>query len=119
MSMEYFHYCPKCKAEGIKTTEKELRRSALGTDGYGQPVQFTECECGSVLMGFLYLACYKRQGESLEEGFLGYLKHRIEFYYEGFKDNEESIRERYYRVEPKPTKEMIEKRLKELRERRK
>ncbi|EJW13964.1 hypothetical protein PAV_141p00700 (plasmid) [Paenibacillus alvei DSM 29] len=112
---EYFHYCPDCKAEGVKTTEKELKCSVLDTDGYGQPVQFTECECGGILNGFLYLSFYKRKGETLDEGFFSYLKHRINFYYEDFKEHEEDIRAKYYRVRPKPTKEMIEQRLKELR----
>jgi hypothetical protein len=52
----------------------------VGTDGWGQPVKFTECDCGGKNKGFLYLDFYTNKGEEINDGLLQYFKHRIEFY---------------------------------------
>lgn len=78
--MRYFQYCPDCNLESVENTDKELRSNRVGTDGYGQMVKFTECECGGVNKGYLYVDPYiKGEGEA-DKGLLEYLKHRIQHY---------------------------------------
>lgn len=78
--MKYFQYCPNCLLESVEDTKSELKRNRIGTDGWGQPVKFTDCECGSRNKGYLYLDYYTRQGEKINKDLLDYLKHRIMFY---------------------------------------
>ncbi|PEV64113.1 hypothetical protein [Bacillus thuringiensis] len=80
--MEIYEYCPKCNHSEVKEVEDFPKLTTLCTDGYGQPVRFTKCECGSDLKGFFQLAWYVSEGAEIEEGLLGYLKQRIDLNYE-------------------------------------
>jgi hypothetical protein len=77
--MKYYEYCPSCKH--IETKEDKLLPKAIrfGTDGFGQPVRFADCECGKE-KGFLDLSWYEYQGEVIDDKLLAYLRGRIEFY---------------------------------------
>ncbi|MFD0587620.1 hypothetical protein ACFQZE_06370 [Paenibacillus sp. GCM10027627] len=80
--MKYYQYCPDCKLESIENeeTKSPVKRNRFGTDGWGQPVKFTECTCGGINKGYLYLDYYTRQGELINDKLLQYLKHRINHY---------------------------------------
>ena len=77
--MKVFEYCPDCKHEGVTTIKSIPKIIRYGTDGWGQPVRFTECECGGKQKGFLSLDFYRAK-EAEDKSFLNYLKHRIAFY---------------------------------------
>lgn len=81
--MKYFEYCPNCKTEGIKE-DRLPKVNHVGTDGWGQPVRYTDCDCGSKLKGFLQTSFYESRGQEIDASFISYMKSRIEFYYEGF-----------------------------------
>ncbi|EOO11327.1 hypothetical protein [Bacillus cereus] len=80
--MEIYEYCPKCNHKEVKVVEDFPELTKLCTDGYGQPVRFTKCECGSDLKGFFQLAWYVPQNGEITEQLLGYLNQRIDLNYE-------------------------------------
>jgi hypothetical protein len=59
---------------------KELPKTIrIGTDGWGQPVRFTDCACGK-LKGFLQLGFYISSDTEFNEDLELYLMHRIDLY---------------------------------------
>jgi hypothetical protein len=77
---ELYKWCPSCSKEEI-TNEKEPKTVYGGTDGWGQPVRFSECECGKVY-GWFNLGFYRGRTE-INDGFKSYLRHRINHYFRG------------------------------------
>jgi hypothetical protein len=81
----YYQYCPECKLESVVKTSDEWVVNRSGTDGWGQPVRFSNCSCGGKYRGWLDLNWYTRQGEKEDDPNLhSYLKGRIDYYYECF-----------------------------------
>lgn len=79
--MNAFKWCPNCNEEGFvnKTHKDERNISYIGTDGYGQMVKFSPCNCGSDY-GWLYLHSYDiEEGDEVE--LENYIKHRIGYYH--------------------------------------
>ena len=84
--VKYYEFCPSCQIMAIKEDSILPKRNKVGTDGYGQPVKFTNCECGSTLKGYLELGFYTSQGLNVDNELLAYLRSRINFYYERFSE---------------------------------
>lgn len=82
---ELYKWCPYCRKEEL-VKEKEPRTTKSGTDGYGQPVRYSECECGD-LYGWFNIGFYRWNDDDFvfNDGFKSYLQHRIKFYL-GFDD---------------------------------
>lgn len=78
--MELYKWCPSCNKEEI-VNEENPKTVYVGTDGFGQPVRYSECECGKAY-GWFQLGFYRGRTE-INESFLSYLKSRITFYHRG------------------------------------
>jgi hypothetical protein len=82
---ELYKWCVSCGKEET-VNEKEPKTVYGGTDGYGQPVRFSECECGSNY-GWFNIGFYRYSDDFVfDEGFKSYLQSRIKHY---FKLNDE------------------------------
>lgn len=81
--MQAYKWCPRCNEEGYvnKSAKDERNISYIGTDGYGQMVKFSSCNCGSDY-GWLYTHQFNREEEDGEQ-LARYIKHRIKFYHKG------------------------------------
>ncbi|KUP32700.1 hypothetical protein [Bacillus halotolerans] len=77
---EIYKWCPSCNKEEI-ANEKEPKIVYGGSDGFGQPVRFSECECGKVY-GWLNIGFYRDKTE-INDGFKSYLRQRIKHYSRG------------------------------------
>lgn len=86
--LELYKYCPYCKKDE-RVEEKEPKTVKVGTDGYGQPVRYSDCECGEVY-GWFNIYFYSRGDEDFKftDDFRKYLQWRIK-YYLGLEDGDE------------------------------
>lgn len=75
-----YKWCPSCNKEEV-VIEKEPKTVYSGTDGFGQHVRFSECECGKVY-GWFNLGFYGDDKDE-DDRFKSYLKHRIKYYFRG------------------------------------
>lgn len=79
---ELYKWCPSCNKEEV-VNEKEPKPVYSGTDGYGQPVRFSECDCGKVY-GWFNIGFYRWKDDfEFNNSFKSYLKHRIKDYFRG------------------------------------
>ena len=76
--MEIYKWCPYCDKEEL-VNEKEPKVVKGGTDGYGQPVRYSECECGN-LYGWFNIGFYRWKDVEINDSFKSYLKSRIRYY---------------------------------------
>ncbi|PGO60579.1 hypothetical protein [Priestia megaterium] len=75
---ELYKWCPHCKKEEL-VEEREPRTTRVGTDGYGQPVRYSECECGNHY-GWFDIGYYRWKDVEINDSFKGYLQSRIKHY---------------------------------------
>ena len=75
-----YMWCPSCnKEESVNDREPKVEYS--GTDGHGQPVRYSKCDCGKVY-GWFNIGFYRwEDGFEFNESFKSYLKYRIELYH--------------------------------------
>jgi hypothetical protein len=80
---EIFKWCPNCNKEELSLCY-EPKFKYGSTDGYGQPVRFSECECGKEY-GWFEIGFYRwRDNEFVfDDSFKSYLKSRINHYFRG------------------------------------
>lgn len=79
-NVELFKWCPSCDKEEVAfVKEPEVVYMGMDVLGHGQPVRYSECECGKTY-GWLWTAYYNEELRH-DAFFLSYLKHRISFYY--------------------------------------
>lgn len=77
---ELYKWCPNCHMEEI-VNEEEPRTVYGGSDGYGQPVRYSECECGKAYGWFNMMYYRSKGGFIFDDSFKRYLKQRIKHYY--------------------------------------
>lgn len=79
-ALDLYKWCPHCKKEEA-VNGKQPKIERFGTDGWGQPVKFSTCECGE-LYGWFFLSHYDVDKDTIDDGLKSYLQHRIKFYSE-------------------------------------
>lgn len=55
--MELYKWCPNCSKDEL-VDEKEPQTVKVGTDGWGQPVRYSKCQCGH-LYGWFNIGHYR------------------------------------------------------------
>jgi len=76
---ELYKWCPYCSKDEL-VNEKEPKTVKFGTDGYGQIVKYSDCECGN-LYGWFHIGLYRNKDDfEFDDGFKRYLQWRIRYY---------------------------------------